>query len=208
MIQDVEQVMKALEKKIVERQTSRGLATITKTYTENLKMAYNWNGNGLDVADFKKDVIFERTVKAGVLTDLTGQCSLSKRLGFGFSDIPPAIWEVILFSFVVDYFVNVQQVIGALSVLLELKPLSSWLTTIDRVTVKRYMSNNVLLSQSDPTQDWILNRPSDSWTMCIYETYTRVPNSLVGNIGLVFKPRLDTFRTLALTSLIVQQLTR
>jgi hypothetical protein len=77
--------------------------------------------------------------RAGVLTSLD-ELSLTKRLGI--DKLPETVWELIPFSFIVDWFLNVGDIIGSWSPKCGFKKLTSWATT-ETITTKTLTLENM-----------------------------------------------------------------
>jgi len=111
-----------------ERYTSRGFEKLSGVATTDFGTAQlNNPGWGFLVDVFGT---FERTyfVSAGVLfenTTLNGT-SLQRAFGLRIDDILPTAWELVPYSFVVDWFCNIGQVVRAWSPLSEARVLTSW----------------------------------------------------------------------------------
>lgn len=102
-----------------------------------------WNDGRLA----KGTVHTEQTVRAcaGVIFDLKSQnafMDLQKSLGLRASDFPATLWEVIPYSFVVDWFTNVGDWIQAVTPVPGVSIQGNWVTTIDE-TVRRYSGGSI-----------------------------------------------------------------
>jgi len=199
MMMDVEGIIKALHRTVVDRQTSRASESSTVSLPPVLTTTDLGAIDRFVHRDSGTEVV---TVRAGSLYGIRNQCFLDG-FGIGLSDIPAAAWELVPYSFVVDWFFNVGEVIQALSPVSDVNRLSEWYTVKRVVTV-----NRVISSHTSRVASWSITTPSTDWQSCIYETYTRVPTSLGNHVGLAFKPRLNTFKVLAGISLITQLLTK
>jgi hypothetical protein len=80
-------------------------------------MFSNSNGTGsLSQIDVQRIVHAEGTVRfSGAVRCLTPGHDRVKLLGFSLRDVVPTIWDLIPYSFLVDYFVNVSDILDALS---------------------------------------------------------------------------------------------
>lgn len=86
----------------------------------------------------------EGSVRAGVLYEHT--FNVNNSYGLGLENIPSAIWEVIPYSFIVDWFVNAGDWIKASTPKADVKILAEWTTTeiVESTTVSHsYVSKNV-----------------------------------------------------------------
>jgi hypothetical protein len=139
-------------------------------------------------------------VRAGVLTELE---TLSKLPVWGFANPVEAVWELVPFSFVVDWFFTVGDTIAAWTPLYGLKPLSSWVTTTDTVVRSSQITNSW-------TDDTFLNDPERRINAHAFDikgcgigevlvTKTRVPDPSRYTFP-TFNVRLDMFK---LTDLLI-----
>lgn len=69
--------------------------------------------------------------RAGVLTQFLG---LKRYQEYGIYAIPETVWELIPFSFIIDWFMNVGTVVAAWTPNVESKPLASWIVTTSVIT--------------------------------------------------------------------------
>jgi len=79
------------------------------------------------------------TVTSGVIFEVNDNdpsSKLNRAFGLGLVDVPDAIWELIPFSFVVDYFINVQDWINSMNVRPEITVLGSWTSVKDSLIYK------------------------------------------------------------------------
>jgi hypothetical protein len=70
----------------------------------------------------------------------------TKQRAQGLTEIPEALWELVPFSFLVDWFVNVGETIAALTPEFDVIELASWLTVEENVT-KNYILTGCTLSK-------------------------------------------------------------
>lgn len=130
---EIEGALKAYDKKyfnVRQRYTARASSqwapsSVSEGGTINAPSTGGWS------TTWSKESSREYEVKAGVLYEafLTRQNSF----GLSLSDVPQSAWELIPWSFVVDWFVNVGDYITAVTPRLELQVLASW-TVVKRTT--------------------------------------------------------------------------
>jgi len=126
------------------RCTSRGFRRLSGSATTNLGTVNTTRGNWVAGAVF--DVFGYHTrdvlVSAGVLFENTIR-SMSYQQAFGLrvDDILPTAWELVPYSFVVDWFCNVGQIVRAWSPCSEGQILTSWVKVNRLDTVKLEFSN-------------------------------------------------------------------
>lgn len=107
------------------RVTARSSGTTTGTYTKTSSVT-NTAPSYYDVTvDCTGNI--EGSVRAGVLYEHT--FNLNNSYGLGLENIPSAIWEVIPYSFIIDWFVNAGDWIKAVTPKADVKILAEWTTT-------------------------------------------------------------------------------
>jgi hypothetical protein len=107
--------------------------------------------------------------------------SLSQSLGVDASGMLALPWELVPFSFVADWFSNVNDYLGALVPYLTKSPLSSWVTTHRRTT----RTFNVL--SSGAVAGWTLTRSVQESRSAIFEEKTRTVGLKTPSVE--FKPQ-------------------
>lgn len=171
--QDIQGGMDALFRLAQEnpvRLTARGYASDSS----NTSQTYTYSSG----ATFRstKTTNTTVTIRAGVLYE---QGSGFDPYGFGNAEIPLAAWEMIPFSFVVDWFANIGSFIGALTPRVGVTNLASWTTT----EVKQ---ETTLLAEciSLPSPRYIT---SSSPCSCTFRTESKTRTPGVG-LGLAYNP--------------------
>lgn len=153
------------------RHTARGDASDKGSQTETTTgVAY---GNWLTDVEVRTDLNYE--VRCGIIYEH----SLSDINNFGTNarDIPGAVWEVVPFSFVVDWFFNTADYIAAISPTIGVKELGSWTTKMSDIsTVKTVVGTSYTASPSTSVE---LSSPQGSQTMSNV-TKTRIPGAPIG----------------------------
>jgi hypothetical protein len=172
MVADIQGTFKAASRVLgAQRNTARGFASdsntneLTWTHTE-----------GVITYEYTKSTSTEISVRAGSLWE---QRAGFDPYGLGIGELPLAGWELIPFSFVLDWFVNVGTFIEALTPRVGVKHLAQWTTL--KQTQKTTLSG-VTTSLSGPR-----TLTGASPTIGIYETesVTRSPGI---TLGLSYNP--------------------
>jgi hypothetical protein len=122
----------------LDRSTSRGSTVISSSdsVTEMVPVRDLSAALGLLIeAPLYKSVKLEYSVRAGVLSKWTA--SLGNNLGL--SEIPESVWEIIPYSFIIDWFCNVGDYVSSWSPNIGATTLASWVvmkeTKIQKTTV-------------------------------------------------------------------------
>jgi hypothetical protein len=106
VIQDVGSLMEALQKRQPPRVTTRARSYDETRLVETL--SYNF---GEGVATAKADTFYSATVRAMTLDTVND--FFTGRAGFSFKELVTLPWELVPYSFVLDWVLNVGDVIGA-----------------------------------------------------------------------------------------------
>jgi len=197
-MRDIQGVVDVLAEPKSQRQTARG--TETTTYSSDTTSVYF---TGSVITATKRDVIEETlTVRAGVLYDVSLESQLGSRLGLSAHATPAFLWEVLPWSFVVDWFTNTGDLITAFQNQLDQRYRAQWLTVSRTLTHKRSAAGEVLIN------GWSVVKPCDALDVGTYASYQRYPLTLGSYIGLSVTPSLDRVNVGASIALAIQQLTR
>jgi hypothetical protein len=130
LVADFHSAMEAIAKlseEVPERHTARGYASSTLAWNDTriLPNAGNWT------AARDRNFSGKTECRAGVLYEIDH----TNIFGLTFRSLPLAAWELIPFSFVFDWFIDVGDFIGAMTPKHGVNVLGSWLTTRDEVEV-------------------------------------------------------------------------
>jgi hypothetical protein len=182
-----------------DRLTFRG-AVVDMYDTSNDLLRHDDTSFGVwEAGDWKRDRTLRQTrhtsvrVRAGVLTETWSDDLIGK---FGLLDIPESTWELVPFSFVVDWFFNVGAKVAAFSYNYGLRPLASWVTT-ELVTIRK---THVL---QDEWRQVYVKRPGtivekdQSYLLCTSIEKMRTPNPEL-RVLPSFNLRLNAFKLLDL----------
>lgn len=116
------------------RFTGRGYAS-GEDHQSKSAVSY-WNPLSCSNGGMKNEAITDKsqrvTWRAGVLAE--GYLSSASNLGVSFADVPSTAWELVPYSFVVDWFVGVGDWISAHRPTPGFSYLASWLTVLDEST--------------------------------------------------------------------------
>lgn len=120
---EVEGVLKALDRgKSPERVTARA----TETYADSVYVGSTGNGGMYGTTVWGREIIANGTVRAGLLYE--PDVSLEKHLGLHISAIPVSAFELVRFSFVANWFMDLQETLTGLTAFVHGKMLVGWIT--------------------------------------------------------------------------------
>lgn len=158
------------EKQFVERVTSRGNSSDETSYTLE-----NGVGTSYGVLNYTDEITESCTVRAGIMYE--AQLSPQSDFGLRVADIPSAAWELIPFSFLVDYVYNIGDYIEALNAPSRAKPLAFFTKVTTEVTRKRVIKDVV------GTAPWTaVKQPSGSLTVT-RKVVTRDPGVFYASVA-------------------------
>jgi len=94
------------------------------------------------IVDVRETVIRRVHVSAGVLLEPSiSQNGITQAFGLDIDDVAPTLWELVPFSFMVDWFCNVADVLAAWSPHSEVRVLASWSKVSDLTTWDYQLEN-------------------------------------------------------------------
>jgi hypothetical protein len=168
LVRDVENALKALQDNVNPRPVRETFRAKGKVFVDGTKITLGANYGGITYDETlwgRRDI----AVRCGFLTSNTYSNGLQDRWGMRLSDIPAAMWELIPLSFMVDWVLNVRQLIAALSPRLGLSVLAEWTTVTDR--------RIVLLSGSNYRfSNWTTTRSTTNEILMEYTIKQRTPS--------------------------------
>lgn len=197
-IRDVESTLDAISSlaKRPPRKTARG--TAQRSGSVNYTRAYN---DGEVQGTINGTCTRTVTVRAGSLYSINLDLGFS-RFGFTISDVPSAAWELVPFSFVVDWFVDVGRVISAITPKVGITRLAEWYTVTDVSTTVETLGSVTLI-----TSGWTGSGGGDVASYTVTEKY-RVPCSLGDFVAPTLDGDLSAVKdnVFAILSLLIQKL--
>lgn len=205
LVFELDAAIKAYNKQINKslRYTARGknvLPLQQSTSTQDVALSY------LTVS-FTKTIKQSHYYRAGVLYSIAGDASdLSMVLGI---DKPlEVLWELTTLSFVIDWFINIGDIISAHSVSSAFSPLAHWIKEV-HLYEEQAQSIGAVYNGGDLAYHWdqqISCLQSGSWTK-IYRVERRIP---VANRSVIpsFKLKLDLSKVVDLTFILRQMFKR
>lgn len=200
LMHDIEGLLEALVQVASKRETARGYAA--QTFVDNGYEKVLHVG-GVSTSYYKETLTESAEIRTGVLYAFDGK-SLADALGLSLRDLPAAAWEVLPWSFLVDWFSNVGKVISSVTAAVSNDFLAQWESVRIIQTVRRQVTRHTINSG----WDWSVTTPCSDWDQCIYETYTRTPLELVTNVGFQLNFSLNRVPTVTALALLMQQLTK
>lgn len=138
LIYDVNGVIKALYKTSLiqkrPRKTFRGMETASFTNRDEVIGVSFFAGTSCEVSRYAK---LDIKARAGVLADV----NVDRLSPFGGDKIIETAWELMPFSFIIDWFANVGTTIGAWAPKAGVNLLTSWVTTTEDLMVVNSVQN-------------------------------------------------------------------
>lgn len=160
---EVDNILEALGKQAQERYTARA----RRSQSDDLTSTFVGRNEGITIP-FTVKTVRKATISAGVLYQ--HEIPLMDYIwGTRLSDIPLAAWDLVPYSFVVDWFVNVNTFIQAIVPKGEVKYLATW--------IKEEVETSTLRSSGAATfSDWTTLRSPASAETLITKSVRRIPS--------------------------------
>lgn len=186
LMSDVEGVLEALSKPSGRmRETARALEQDSRTFSGS---HHGFNATWGNSETRSHQEVWDVEVRAGVLYDF--ESTLSSRLGLTPGAALGSIYDAITLSFVADWFLNVGNVLDAITADLRGDILSQWVTTT--ITCNRVASlTSTWQPVSTATEPIHLPKGVPASELLIWRT--RAPFN-VGDVGFSLKPRMSAAR--------------
>lgn len=200
LMHDIEGIMEALHRQIHERETARGTASDTTSVTTSNILLHA--GTVLTDSRYKTVQTETLEVRAGALYSFEGR-TLADSMGFSLRDMPSAAWEILPWSFVVDWFSNVGQLITAVTANCSNEFLAEWVSHKRTHTITRTVTSTTV-----GLAPWVKTINSTDQDSAVYETYWRTPTKLGAHLALQLNLSLSRTPVITALSLIMQQLTK
>jgi hypothetical protein len=202
LVNDVKNIMSVANNELQtqKRATARGSATGTKTTVNDV---YGNRGlSGTSWFDLRYTRVDTVTVRSGILYIPTME-TVSKQLGLRLSDAPFAILDLVPWSFLVDYFINLSSFVQALSPRVGVTYLSSW------DTVEYFIDyRSETLGSGVGGTNFVHTRVGNEWSTRSIRAVVRTPSAVYDNVGLTISSGNWTSFTkiAAVLALTIQQL--
>lgn len=161
---EIEAIAEALVKEYSKRLTARARRTQEDSVTSS------WTGTTSNMyIEFSQTTSRTVEVRCGLLYEHT--LDLGGTWGMRLSDIPAAAWELVPYSFVLDWLVNTADLINALVPKAGVRTLACW-TTVRETTISTRASGTV--TYPDPL--WTTQRSPNGVDKTTTKSVVRVPN--------------------------------
>jgi len=157
------------------RNTSRGTFSLYASKSTPGTMTYNASKNA-----YSTTVEDSYEVSCGVVIDEI--ISMSQALGVDASGMLALPWELVPYSFVADWFLNVNSFLRAVVPFTSKRPIGSWTKTKRTQTVRFNITGS---EAATPSAFQLLRGASETW-QTTWITTTRLPG--ISGPSLVFKP--------------------
>lgn len=182
-----------------ERVTARGSSSDSKTVTENTVYTPVVGASSYSHRFTKKEELVCRSGILYVPSPLTWQ----KSYGLRFSDGLDAAYQLVPWSFMLDYFSNMGKFIGAITPRLDVRYLTAWDVTTLTITDRAECTGGGMGGT-----DWVWSRGNTEWAERVVKATFRSPASPNSGAGIVFDTGnwSSKQKVMAMLSLIIQQL--
>lgn len=182
------------------RNTARGKFTLYASNTVTGVLTYNASTN-----NHLTTIEDSYEVSCGIIMDEV--VSMAQALGVDASGMLSLPWELVPFSFVADWFVNVGTFLKAVAPFVSKRPAGSWTRTTRTQNVRFMITNSVAAS---PSQFTLVRAANERWDST-WITTTRIPG--IASPSLTLKPQavlgvLTDLRAVDSLALLTQKLER
>lgn len=174
LLYDIQGIMRLANKlEVPVRRTARGSAK----FSSGQLTASSPQGESYFSGTLTTSRTVDVNVRAGVLYE--HQASISNRMGYELSQLPSTIYELVPYSFVLDWAVNLGDYIQAMEPKVDVKVLASW-TTVEVID----KNVGVLLAYPKTVQNYATTGSINTTSTRDIVTKTRVPKVSVGLVNL------------------------
>lgn len=201
LIYDMESLLKALIASHAARETFRAsvrVAPVITTSNGSCVPPANSPLAGIATVSYTETLTQSATVRASILTQYSSTCT--SEYGVGLLDTPEAALELVPYSFVADWLVNLSSFVGSLRLGAEAHHLNRVLT-IEKVSTRQRVTTGATRG-SGWSSDWTITHDAASSDYMTYLHKSR-RSFTSDERGLVFRPNITWQRALdaiALTS--------
>lgn len=195
IMKDVESVVKGMSKAVGRvRQTSRG----SSSYSDVKTTSGSWSGTPCVVTHNTK-VTEVLTVRAMSLDEYTA--TFQSNIGFTDKGLITLPWELLPYSFVADWFLNIGDVVGAMVPVLGATQLGSC------YVAERSVTSELTITGTTPNSGWSVTQSASGSDFCSSLHRFRVPGALLPGLAIRSDFRFDNlYRAADAIALIVQKL--
>jgi hypothetical protein len=113
-----------------ERETGKALRKTARGYAEDVSVQHSSGVvalSGWATAEYSRTLSLRKSSRAGVLYTVSSDANNALSV-WGLDQPLESLWEIVPFSFIVDWFFNIGDIISSYSVNTALKPQGSWVT--------------------------------------------------------------------------------
>lgn len=192
LIYDATGLIAALEKdtRSINRQTARGYASATESTSDTIT---DHTSTWACIADHQRTATYTVSARAGVLSHV----EINQLQVFGVDQLLETGWELLPFSFIVDWFVNVGQAISAITPQAGMTQLASWVTTRSEFkSSNRLVNIRSTINPADYPGGISISWSGQEYGADLLEITRDVDPQL--NVWPQFELKLDTFKILDL----------
>lgn len=192
--------------RVLETRSDRHTARSSASLSDNQTVSSTYSDSTFRI-DYDTVVSDKIKVSAGVLYDYHYDFDAS--FGLRPSDIPSTAWELVPYSFVADWFVNVGDYIAALTPKPGVAQLASWVVTRREITTLRSITSSSLTA-SAVAGGWVADQLPIGTDSVVQKSIQR---ECLLPVGLTIKPSApiqvaSSFRVIDALALITQRLKR
>lgn len=166
LLSDIQSIVKAIHRpRKTGRTRAKGFAALERTST--VRKTIDW---GRVRVTYDLVTTHKLEVRCGFIYD--AELNTRDFLGFQFKNIPDTVWELISYSFVVDWFFNIGDWVKALTAYASTPTLGAFTSSKHSITVQRIHVSTVQVV----FDGWTLKRPMSGTETLVYSYKGRTPS--------------------------------